>query len=165
MHAQRSVGEGAKLRQPTAACDIPRLQCVMAARSAKTLPSDPEYLLSLMSQIGEDSEGDDDFDGWLDDHREHDDKTPPCRRSMSLEALDSTHPCNSVLSPLAHTFVSPPIIYHCPYHIMPQFTEAYYALLSVANAPFLLGLPPYLTYQCHMKAYQCHMKSLYLPLR
>ena len=48
----------------------------MAARSAKTIPSDPEYLLSLMSQIGEDSESDDDFDGWLDDdHRERDDET------------------------------------------------------------------------------------------
>ena len=76
MRAQRSVGEGAKLRQPTAARDIPRLQCVMAARSAKTLPSDPEYLLSLMFQIGEDSECDDDFDGWLDDdHRKRDDET------------------------------------------------------------------------------------------
>ena len=76
MRAQRSVGEGAKLRQPTAAYDIPRVQCVMAARSAKTIPSDPEYLLSLMSQIGEDSESDDDFDGWLDDdHREHGDET------------------------------------------------------------------------------------------
>ena len=68
MRAQRSVGEGAILRQPTAACDIPRLQCVMAARSAKTLPSDPEYLLSLMFQIGEDSESD-------DDHCERDDET------------------------------------------------------------------------------------------
>ena len=60
------------------------LQCVMAARSAKTLPSDPEYLLSLMSQIGDDSESDDKFDGWLDDdHRERDDETGPalpCRR-------------------------------------------------------------------------------------
>ena len=56
----------------------------MAARSAKTLPSDPEYLLSLMSQIGDDSESDDEFDGWLDDdHRERDYETgpaPPCRR-------------------------------------------------------------------------------------
>ena len=76
MRAQRSVGEGTKLRQPMAACNIPRLQCVMAARSNKALPSDPEYLLSLMSQIGEDSESDDDFDGWLnDDHRERDDET------------------------------------------------------------------------------------------
>ena len=76
MHAQRSVGEGAKLRQPTATCDIPRLQCVMAARSAKILQSDPEYILSLMSQIGEDSESDDDFDRWLDDdYRKRDDET------------------------------------------------------------------------------------------
>ena len=45
----------------------------MAARSAKTLPSDPEYLLSLMFQIGE---NDDDFDGRLDDDlRERDDET------------------------------------------------------------------------------------------
>ena len=59
------------------------LQCVMAARSAKTLPSDPEYLLSLMSQIGEDSESDDEyeFDGWLDDHREQDDETIPAPRA------------------------------------------------------------------------------------
>ena len=50
----------------------------MAARNAKTLPSDPEYLLSLMSQIGDDSESDDEFDGWLDDdHRERDDETGP----------------------------------------------------------------------------------------
>ena len=48
----------------------------MAARSAKTVPSDPEYLLSLMFQIGENSENDDDFDGWLDDdHRERYDET------------------------------------------------------------------------------------------
>ena len=57
---------------------------VMAARSAKTLTSDPEYLPSLMSQIGDDSESNDEFDGWLDDHHhEHDDETgpaPPCRR-------------------------------------------------------------------------------------
>ena len=57
----------------------------MAARSAKTLPSDQEYLLSLMSQIGDDSESDDELDGWHDDdHRERDDETgpapPPCRR-------------------------------------------------------------------------------------
>ena len=55
----------------------------MAAKSAKTLPSDPEYLLSLMSQIGDDSESDDELDGWLDDdHRERDDETAPspCRR-------------------------------------------------------------------------------------
>ena len=128
MRVQRSVGEGAKLRQPTAACDIPRLQCVMAARSVKTLPSDPEYLLSLMSQIGEDSESDDDFDWWLnDDHRERDDETgsaPPCRRSMSLVSGHCSPMQLSTLSPLVHNFVSPPIIYHCPYHIMPQFTEA-----------------------------------------
>ena len=76
MRAQRSVGEGAILRQPTAGCHIPRLQCVTAARSAKTLPSDPEYLLSLVFQIGENSKKDDDFDEWLDDdHRERYDET------------------------------------------------------------------------------------------
>ena len=86
MRAQRSVGGGAKLQQSTAACDsrgYVELQCVMAARSTKTLPSDPEYLLSLMSQIGEDSESDDEyeFDGWLDDHRERDDETGPAPRT------------------------------------------------------------------------------------
>ena len=40
----------------------------MAARSTKTLPSEPDYLLSLMFQIGEDSESD-------DDHCERDDET------------------------------------------------------------------------------------------
>ena len=101
MRRARAVfcGEGTKLRQPTAARDIPRVQCVMAARSVKTLPSDPEYLLSLMSQIGEDSESDDNFDWWLnEDHRERDDETAPCRRSILLESLDIAHPCNSVLS-------------------------------------------------------------------
>ena len=97
------MGEGAKLRQPTAVCDIPRLQCIMAARSAKTLPSDPEYLLYLMSQIGEDSESDDNFDGWLnDDNHERDDETGSallCRRSMSLESLDMlTHATQYSLS-------------------------------------------------------------------
>ena len=111
MRAQRSKGEGAKLQQPTAACNIPRLQCVMAARSAKTLPSDPEYLLSLMSQIGEDSESDDDFDGWLNDHRERNNETgsaPPCRRSMSLESPDAAHECSSLThSPMQLSTLSP----------------------------------------------------------
>ena len=77
-------------------------------------PSDPEYLLlSLMSQIGEDSESDDDFDGWLDDdHRERDDETgsapPPCRRSMSLESLDIAHECSSLTySPMQLSTLSP----------------------------------------------------------
>ena len=109
MRVQRSVVEGAKLRQPTASCDIPRLKCVMAAR---TLPSDPEYLLSLMSQIGGDSESNDDFDGSLDDdHRERDDETgstPLCRRSMSLESLDAAHECSSLThSPMQLSTLSP----------------------------------------------------------
>ena len=99
MCAQHFVGEGALLRQPMPACDIPRRKCVMAPRGAKTVPSDPEYLLSLMSQIGEDSESDDDFDGWLDDnHRDNETATPhppPCRHSMLLESLDAAHECSS----------------------------------------------------------------------
>ena len=82
----------------------------MAARSAKTLPSDPEYLLSLMSKIAEDSESDDEFDGWLDDdHCERDDETGPAPRAdvqchysrwtlLMNAAATPTHPCNSVLS-------------------------------------------------------------------
>ena len=51
---------------------------------------------------------------------------PPCRHSMSLARVAGhCQPMQlSTLSPLAHTFVSPPIIYHCTYHIMPQLTEA-----------------------------------------
>ena len=70
----------------------------MAARRARTLPSDPEYLLSIMSQLGEDSESEDEFDGWFeeDDHNESDDETSPAPtrgRSRSLESLSAAHEC------------------------------------------------------------------------
>ena len=74
--------EGDKLWLLEISRDYVELQCVVAVRSAKTLPSDPEYLLSLMSQIGKDSESDDEFDGWLDDdHSERDDETGPAPRA------------------------------------------------------------------------------------
>ena len=110
------MGGVAIMRRARAAfCGRRRKITTVAARSAKTLPSDPEYLLFLMFQIGEDSKSDDDFDGWLDDdHRERDDETgsaPPadvqCHQSRWTLL---THVTQSSLSPLAHTFVSPPII-------------------------------------------------------
>ena len=36
----------------------------MTARRPRTLPSDPDFLLALMSEIGDESESDDEFDGW-----------------------------------------------------------------------------------------------------
>ena len=37
----------------------------MACKRRNTLSSDPNYLLSLMSEIGDESDSDEEFDGWL----------------------------------------------------------------------------------------------------
>ena len=37
----------------------------MACKRGNTLSSDPNYLLSLMSEIGDESDSDEEFDGWL----------------------------------------------------------------------------------------------------
>ena len=38
---------------------------IMASGSARRLSSDPEYLLSLMSQLDDESDREEEFDGWL----------------------------------------------------------------------------------------------------
>ena len=37
----------------------------MACSRRRTLSSDPDYLLSLMAEVGDESDSEDDFDGWL----------------------------------------------------------------------------------------------------
>ena len=65
----------------------------MAARRSRTLPSDPDFLLSLMSELGDESESEDEFDGWLgpDDGPlvlRGSSASPHLRHSPSLESLD-----------------------------------------------------------------------------
>ena len=96
-------------------CDNLRLPAISRGYSALWPREVPRHYPQthstyLMSKIGEDSESDDDFDGWLnDDHRERDDETS--RHSMSLVSGHCSPMQLNTLSPLAHTFVSPPIIY------------------------------------------------------
>ena len=65
----------------------------MAARRSRTLPSDPDFLLSLMSELGDESEIEDEFDRWLgpDDGPlvlRGSSASPHLRHSPSLESLD-----------------------------------------------------------------------------
>ena len=66
----------------------------MATRRARMLPSDPEYLLSLMCEI-EESDSEDDFEGWLEDDddgptivRDCPGSPTPLVRSLSMDSVD-----------------------------------------------------------------------------
>ena len=72
----------------------------MASFRARTLPSDPEYLLAFMSQLGDESDSEDEFDRWLNEDdgpqvvRERctdnveDSPASIQQRSVSLNSLD-----------------------------------------------------------------------------
>ena len=87
------------------------LPAVMATQRACTLPSDPDYLLSLMCEI-EESDSDEEFDGWLDEddgptivRSERSGSPTPLMHSLSIESLDLAceHPlpaCSPSHSPM-----------------------------------------------------------------
>ena len=43
------------------------LDTTIVNMAGRRLPSDPEYLLTVMAQLGEESGSEDEFDGWLGD--------------------------------------------------------------------------------------------------
>ena len=71
------------------------LQRAMAGRM---LSSDPQYLLSVMDELGEESGSEDEFDGWVEEREaspfddaqlQHTSPAPLRTRSRSLESLDA----------------------------------------------------------------------------
>ena len=58
----------------------------MATDRAHTLPSDPDYLLSLLSELEDESDSDDDFKGWL---KLDDDPEEPCEECADSLASPS----------------------------------------------------------------------------
>ena len=100
------MGTDAFLRQRTTAGLLPAL---MATRRARTLRSDPDFLLSLMCEI-EESDSEDDFEGWLDEDNGptnvHDcpGSPTPLVHSASMDSMDLA--CEQT-SPPRSPFLSP----------------------------------------------------------
>lgn len=71
----------------------------MASSRASLLPSDPEYLLAIMSEVEDESDSDGDFDGWLSETEE------PAYDNSGTEQV-STSASTSHSSPLHHRCAS-----------------------------------------------------------
>ena len=122
----------------------------MTSRRQCTLPSDSEFLVALISELEDESESEDEFDGWLDEddgprvvrscNDVRSDRSPAAlhQRSLSLDSMDALAD-NDFLSPESPLELSPS---HSPRHAQEHASSSSspMQLASPFHSPMQTGL-------------------------